>query len=69
MRDVMGEEGTMDLRDLGEAIFWPMTEALFGEGSSKANAPHLFKAFEDIDNSFGKSPPALAQHSTRTPTS
>ena len=46
MREVMGEEGVMDLRELGTAIFWPMTEALFGGGASRgagSQATHLSK--------------------------
>lgn len=31
-----------------------MTEALFGAGATKENCPHMFKAFEDIDDNFGK---------------
>lgn len=53
MREVLGESGEMDLRDLGEAIFWPMTEALFGEKAGIDHAPFLFQAFEDIDTKFG----------------
>mmetsp|Transcript_11663 Transcript_11663/g.15110 ORF Transcript_11663/g.15110 Transcript_11663/m.15110 type:complete len:484 (+) Transcript_11663:79-1530(+) len=54
MKEVMGESGTMDLRDLGVAIFWPMTEALFGEKANINHAPFLYKAFDDIDAYFGK---------------
>ena len=39
---------------IGECVFWPMTEALFGEGLTKETCPHMFKAFEDIDDNFGK---------------
>ena len=46
--------GVMDIRDFGEVIFWPMTEALLGPKTSKSAAPSLYKTFEDIDNSFGK---------------
>lgn len=53
MRDVLGDSGEMDLRDLGVAIFWPMTEALFGEKAGIDSAPFLYQAFEDIDNKFG----------------
>jgi hypothetical protein len=41
------------MRDIGECIFWPMTEVLFGKEASKANSPFLLKSFLDIDNSFG----------------
>jgi len=54
MREVMGESGEMDLRELGTAIFWPMTQALFGDGANIKDAPFLFEAFENIDNFFGK---------------
>lgn len=54
MKDVLGEEGEMDLRKLGAAIFWPMTQVLFGEKANRKDAPWMLKAFEDIDNSFGK---------------
>ena len=39
---------------IGECVFWPMTEALFGAGATKESCPHMFKAFEDIDDNFGK---------------
>uniref|UniRef100_A0A7S2W3Q7 Cytochrome P450 n=1 Tax=Mucochytrium quahogii TaxID=96639 RepID=A0A7S2W3Q7_9STRA len=54
MRQVLGESGEMDLRDLGAAIFWPMTEALFGDRANINDAPYLLEAFENIDNFFGK---------------
>eukprot|EP00939_MAST-03C_sp_MAST-3C-sp1_P000062 g62.t1 len=54
MENHMGSEGIMDMRDIGTAVFWPMTEALFGAAASKENAPHLLKAFDDIDGKFGK---------------
>jgi len=54
MRKVLGESGTMDVRDFGVAIFWPMTEALFGERASLEDSSFLFEAFENIDNFFGK---------------
>ena len=55
MRGELGTSGECDLRELGEqAVFWPMTAALFGAGASKAAAPQLFGAFEAIDSNFGK---------------
>lgn len=44
----------MDLRDLGEAIFWPMTQALFGDHACEKVQPGLYKAWEVIDGNFGK---------------
>lgn len=49
----LGESGTMDLRDLGEAIFWPMTRALFGDHACEQVQPGLYNAFETIDGKFG----------------
>jgi cytochrome P450 len=49
----LGESGTMDLRDLGEAIFWPMTQALFGDHAVEKVQPGLYKAWETIDGQFG----------------
>jgi hypothetical protein len=50
----LGDGGEMDLRDLGEAIFWPMTRALFGDHSVESVEPRLYKAWETIDGQFGK---------------
>lgn len=50
----IGDGAVMDLRDLGEAIFWPMTQALFGDHSIEKVEPGLYKAFETIDGLFGK---------------
>eukprot|EP00658_Telonema_sp_P-2_P033287 TRINITY_DN24462_c0_g2_i2.p1 TRINITY_DN24462_c0_g2~~TRINITY_DN24462_c0_g2_i2.p1 ORF type:complete len:460 (+),score=109.29 TRINITY_DN24462_c0_g2_i2:147-1526(+) len=49
----LSEEGECDLRDLGTAVFWPMTQALFGDEATLDKAPKLLKAFEDIDSNFG----------------
>jgi len=54
MRDHMGAEGECDLRDLGVAVFWPMTVALFGEGASIETHPGLYKCFDEIDTHFPK---------------
>ena len=54
METHMGDEGVMDMRDIGTAVFWPMTEALFGSVASEKEAPHLLRAFDDIDGKFGK---------------
>lgn len=64
MDSSLGESGEMDLRDFGTNIFWPMTQALFGDGASQANAPYLKDMFEDIDGNFslalkGKKVPAV----------
>lgn len=53
MQDSLGESGVMDLREFGTNIFWPMTEALFGKGASKEEAPYLKQCFDDIDSNFG----------------
>jgi len=53
MDSVMGDEGVMDLREFGTSIFWPMTEALFGEGASRSKAPYLKELFDTIDGAFG----------------
>jgi len=53
MNESLGESGEIDLRDFGTNIFWPMTEALFGEGSSKENAPYLKECFDVIDSNLG----------------
>ena len=50
----LGEEGVMDLQDLGTAVFWPMTQALFGEDVNRETCPHMRGAFDKIDNEFGK---------------
>lgn len=50
----IGDGGEMDLRDLGEAIFWPMTQALFGDHAVESVEPKLYKAWESIDNLLGK---------------
>jgi NAD(P)-dependent dehydrogenase (short-subunit alcohol dehydrogenase family)/cytochrome P450 len=52
-RATMGESGVADLRQLAEAVFWPMTKVLFGAGASQAAAPHMLRAFEGIDDNFG----------------
>lgn len=49
----LGDAGECDLRELGTAVFWPMTEALFGAEATREKAPNLLKAFEDIDSNFG----------------
>eukprot|EP00515_Schizochytrium_aggregatum_P011295 CAMPEP_0202090648 /NCGR_PEP_ID=MMETSP0964-20121228/44083_1 /ASSEMBLY_ACC=CAM_ASM_000500 /TAXON_ID=4773 /ORGANISM="Schizochytrium aggregatum, Strain ATCC28209" /LENGTH=501 /DNA_ID=CAMNT_0048658813 /DNA_START=42 /DNA_END=1547 /DNA_ORIENTATION=- len=54
MQDHLGDSGEMDLRDFGQTVFWPMTEALFGQRASYRESNYLLKAFEDIDNYFGK---------------
>jgi cytochrome P450 len=54
MEKNMGDEGVMDMRDIGTAVFWPMTEALFGSAASEEEAPHLLRAFDEIDGKFGK---------------
>ena len=46
--------GICDLRDLGVAVFWPMTAALFGKGASKENHPGLYVDFDQIDTYFPK---------------
>jgi len=66
MRDHMGAEGECDLRDLGVAVFWPMTEALFGAEASKEKHPDLYQLFDDIDTGFpkairGKKIPAVVE--------
>jgi len=50
----IGDGGVMDLRDLGEAIFWPMTKALFGDHSVEEVEPRLYKAWEVIDGQLGR---------------
>lgn len=54
MEKSMGDEGIMDMRDIGTAVFWTMTESLFGSVASEANAPQLLRAFDAIDGKFGK---------------
>ncbi len=53
VRANLGESGECDMRDIGECIFWPMTQVLFGDEASKEKSPFLLKSFLDIDNSFG----------------
>ena len=36
-----GEAGECDLRDFANAVFWPMTVALFGKNAGKDAAPDL----------------------------
>lgn len=54
MLERIGDENVMDLRELGEAIFWPMTQALFGDHATEKVQPGLYKAWETIDGQFGK---------------
>eukprot|EP01065_Artemidia_motanka_P029909 TRINITY_DN35973_c0_g1_i1.p1 TRINITY_DN35973_c0_g1~~TRINITY_DN35973_c0_g1_i1.p1 ORF type:complete len:493 (+),score=188.47 TRINITY_DN35973_c0_g1_i1:58-1479(+) len=54
MGDKIGESKVMDLRDLGEAIFWPMTRALFGDHAVESVEPGLYDAWYKIDSLFGK---------------
>jgi cytochrome P450 len=53
MRSELGDSGEMDLRQFGELVFWPMTEALFGPGATKEKAPSLYADFNAIDDNFG----------------
>jgi len=53
LQKVLGDSGEIDLRDLGTAVFWPMTQTLFGDGASMEKAPYLKESFDDIDNLFG----------------
>jgi cytochrome P450 len=54
LNEYLGDSGEIDLRELGEAVFWPMTTALFGQAASRKNAPGLLADFETIDTLFGK---------------
>eukprot|EP00397_Hematodinium_sp_SG-2012_P046938 GEMP01053196.1.p1 GENE.GEMP01053196.1~~GEMP01053196.1.p1 ORF type:complete len:308 (+),score=64.32 GEMP01053196.1:521-1444(+) len=46
--------GTVDLRDLANMVFWPMTSCLFGARCEKVRNPQLLQLFLDIDTRFGK---------------
>jgi cytochrome P450 len=54
LNEYLGDSGEIDLRELGEAVFWPMTTTLFGQAASRKNAPGLLAEFETIDTLFGK---------------
>lgn len=54
MTEKIGDSKVMDLRDLGEAIFWPMTKALFGDHAVEKVEPGLYNSWYVIDNLFGK---------------
>ena len=48
----LGSSATVDVRDLGELVFWAMTDALFG--APQAEHPRMYDHFEVIDNNLGK---------------
>jgi len=50
---LFGSEGVIDLRELSNLIFWPMTQTLFGSRCSKEIYPDFLKLFWDIDDNFG----------------